>query len=243
MHGFACTHEDWHFQFEEFRKRREVLACDLRGHGATPGRAHECSIEHYGGDVAALLASLDIPKAVLVGHSMGCRVVLEANRLAPERVAGIVLIDGSRLGSGDPDAAEAAARAAIERVGYSAFAEDLFRQMFLRPSPQADAIVERALRTSAAFGADLWVRMARWSAVMHDAALDAVRAPLLAIQSTMLDAAMRRVAMREGETNPWLESLKDRGARVEIVPDTGHFTMLEAPERVNELIGAFVARL
>ena len=243
MHGFACTHEDWHFQIEEFRKRREVLACDLRGHGATPGRAHECSIEHYGGDVAALLASLEIPKAVLVGHSMGCRVVLEANRLAPERVAGIVLIDGSRLGSGDPDAAEAAARAAIERAGYAAFAEDLFRQMFLRPSPQADAIVERALRTSAAFGADLWVRMARWSAAMHDAALDAVRAPLLAIQSTMLDAGMRRVAMREGDTSPWLESLKERGARVEIVPDTGHFTMLEAPERVNRLIERFLAGL
>ena len=243
MHGFACNHEDWRHQVRAFSPLHETVACDLRGHGATPGRAHECSIEHYGGDVAALLASLEIPKAVLVGHSMGCRVVLEANRLAPERVAGIVLIDGSRLGSGDPDAAEAAARAAIERAGYAAFAEDLFRQMFLRPSPQADAIVERALRTSAAFGADLWVRMARWSAAMHDAALDAVRAPLLAIQSTMLDAGMRRVAMREGDTSPWLESLKERGARVEIVPDTGHFTMLEAPERVNELIGAFVERL
>jgi pimeloyl-ACP methyl ester carboxylesterase len=115
--------------------------------------------------------------------------------------------------------------------------------MFLRPSPQADAIVERALRTSAAFGAELWPRMARWSAAMQDAALDAVRAPLLAIQSTMLDATMRRVAMREGDTSPWLESLKARGARIEIVPDTGHFTMLEAPERVNAMIGAFLERL
>jgi pimeloyl-ACP methyl ester carboxylesterase len=243
VHGFACAHADWRFQIEEFRKKHDVVACDLRGHGSTPGRAEECSIEHYGGDVAALLAALELPRAVLVGHSMGCRVVLEANRLAPGRVAGIVLIDGSRLGSGDPAAAEAAARAAIERAGYAAFAEDLFRQMFLRPSPQADAIVERALRTSAAFGAALWPRMARWSAAMQDHALDAVRAPLLAIQSTMLDATMRRVAMREGDTSPWLKSLKARGARIEIVPDTGHFTMLEAPERVNAMIGAFLERL
>lgn len=174
---------------------------------------------------------------------MGCRVVLEANRLAPERVAGIVLVDGSRIGSGDPDAAEDAARAAIEKVGYAAFAEDLFRQMFLRPSPQADAAVERALRTSAGFGAELWPRMARWSASMLDPALDAVRAPLLAIQSTTLDAAMRRIPMRPGDTSPWLESLKSHGARVVIVPDTGHFTMLEAPEAVNASIGAFVREL
>jgi pimeloyl-ACP methyl ester carboxylesterase len=243
VHGFACAHADWRFQIEGLRQRHEVVACDLRGHGATPGRADECSIEHFGGDVAALLANLELSPAVLVGHSMGCRVVLEANRLAPERVAGIVLVDGSRIGSGVPDAAEAAARAAIARAGYAAFAEDLFRQMFLRPSPQADAIVERALRTSAGFGAELWVRMARWSAAMLDPALDAVRAPLLAIQSTMLDAAMRRVPMRPGDTSPWLESLRKRGGRVEIVPDTGHFTMLEAPDTVNALIGAFAREL
>ena len=70
---------------------------------------------------------------------MGTRVVLEANRLLfsshyPERVAGIVLIDGSRTASGDPDAAEADARAMIEKAGYAAFAESLFRQMFFTPS-------------------------------------------------------------------------------------------------------------
>ena len=243
MHGFACAHEDWHFQVEEFRKSREVVACDLRAHGATPGRAHECSIEHYGGDVAALIASLELGRAVLVGHSMGCRVVLEANRLAPERVAGIVLVDGSRFASGDPQAAESAARAAIDRTGYAAFAEDLFRQMFLWPSAQADAIVARAVRTSAAFGADLYPRMARWDAALLDAALAAVRAPLLAIQSTMRDATLRRVPMRAGDTSPYLELLKSSRAQVEIVPDTGHFTMLEAPEQVNRLIGSFLRAL
>lgn len=243
MHGFACNHEDWRHQVRAFSPSHETITCDLRGHGATPGRAHECSIEHYGGDVAALLASLEIPRAVLVGHSMGCRVVLEANRLAPERVAGIVLIDGSRFASGDPQAAEDAARGAIAKAGYPAFAEDLFRQMFFRGSPEADAIVERAVRSSAGFGADLYPRMARWDAAMLDAALAAVRSPLLAIQSTMRDAAMRRAPMKAGDTSPYLELLELQGARVEIVPDTGHFTMLEAPERVNEMIGAFVERL
>src|SRR3954469_4279522 len=125
VHGFCCSHEDWLLQIDEFKSRFEVVACDLRGHGLTPGRPHECSIEHYGGDVAALLSLLNLEKSVLIGHSMGCRVVLEAARLAPERVAGLVLIDGSRSGTGDPDAAEHAARALIEKSGYAAFAEML----------------------------------------------------------------------------------------------------------------------
>src|SRR5205823_3152873 len=77
VHGFACSHQDWRLQFTHFSPRHEVIACDLRGHGATPGRPQECSIEHYGGDVAALLTNIDFDRAILVGHSMGCRVVLE----------------------------------------------------------------------------------------------------------------------------------------------------------------------
>src|SRR5919108_3101864 len=114
VHGFACTHEDWKPQLDFFQRTNEVIACDLRGHGKTPGRPHECSIEHYGGDVAALVNNLELARVVLVGHSMGCRVVLEASRLIAEKVAGIVLVDGSRNATSDPEGAEAAARATID---------------------------------------------------------------------------------------------------------------------------------
>ena len=236
VHGFACSHEDWRHQLEFFSKTHEVAACDLRGHGATPGRPHECSIEHYGGDVAALIHHLDLKNCILVGHSMGCRVVLEANRLTPERVGGIVLVDGSRNATGDADAAEAAARATIEKLGYAAFAETLFRQMFFTPSAQADAIVERAVKASAAIGPHLWPRVTRWDAGQMDAAFDAVRAPLLAIQSTTRDASLKRRMLAPGDTTPWLDYVKSKGGRVAIVPHTGHFTQLEAPEMVNRLV-------
>ena len=110
VHGFCCSHEDWFLQIQELKSRFEVVACDLRGHGQTPARPHELSIENFGGDVAALLSVLGLEKSILVGHSMGCRVVLEAARVAPESVAGLVLIDGSQQGSGDPAAAEKNAR-------------------------------------------------------------------------------------------------------------------------------------
>ena len=243
MHGFACSHEDWIFQLEKFRKTNETVACDLRGHGATPGRPEECSIEHYGGDVAALLSNLDLPKSILIGHSMGCRVVLEAARLDPDRVAGVVLIDGSRNANGDPDAAERAARAAVDKAGYPAFAESLFRQMFFKPSAAADAIVARALRSSASFGADLWPRVTRWDASTMDAALAAVEAPVLVIQSTTRSADMKRAPLKPGETSPYLDMLRERlpRAKIEIVP-AAHFTQIEAPETVNRLIGAFVQK-
>lgn len=241
VHGFACSHDDWKSQLEHFQKSHEVVACDLRGHGQTPGRPHECSIVHYGGDVAALVNHLELSGAILVGHSMGCRVVLEANRLVPERIGGIVLVDGSRLGSGDPDAAQAAATAAIEDAGYRVFAENLFRQMFFKPSAEADAIVERALRQSADFGPLLWPNMARWDAAELDAALAAVRAPLLAIQSTTRNAQLVRSPLKAGDTSPWLELLRSKGAKVAIIPGAGHFTQIEAPGEVNRLIEDFVA--
>ena len=240
VHGFACTHEDWHAQLTHFQRTHEVVACDLRGHGRTPGRPADCSIEHYGGDVAALVNNLELARSVLIGHSMGCRVVLEAARLIPDKVAGIVLVDGSRNATRDPEGAEAAARATIDKLGYAPFAQMLFRQMFFRPSAEADAIVTRALKSSAEFGPALWPRITRWDAGQMDAAFDSLRAPVLAIQSTTRNAELKRAPLKPGDTSPWIDYLRSRRARVEIVPDTGHFTQLEAPETVNRLIDDFL---
>jgi pimeloyl-ACP methyl ester carboxylesterase len=220
-----------------------VIACDLRGHGTTPGRPQECSIEHFGGDVAALANNLELKSYILIGHSMGCRVVLEANRIASERVAGIVLIDGSRFATGDPAAAEASARAAIEQVGFKAWAEDLFRQMFLEQTPATERLVQRAVRQGEQIGAALWPRSARWDAGTLEPALAAARAPVLVIQTTTRDPQTgKRGPMKAGQTSPWLDLLKERlnDVRIEVLPGLGHFPQLEAPERVNALLKKFV---
>jgi pimeloyl-ACP methyl ester carboxylesterase len=160
----------------------------------------------------------------------------------PERTGGIVLIDGSRSGTGDPDAAERAAHAAIEKTGYPAFAENLFRQMFFTPSPEADAIVARALRQSREFGPRLWPSMARWDAAQMDAALDAVRTPLLAIQSTTRDAHLRRSPLKAGQSTPYLDLIRSKvpGARIEVLAGVGHFAQIETADDVNRLIADFL---
>jgi pimeloyl-ACP methyl ester carboxylesterase len=244
VHGFLCSHEDWRHQIQFFSKTHEVVACDLRAHGQTPGQPQDVSIEHFGGDVAALVTNLDFPKVFLIGHSMGCRVVLEANRLMPERIGGIVLIDGSRFGSGDPAAAEAAARASIEQAGYKAWAEELFRQMFLQSTPATERLVQRAVRQSAEIGSALWPRSSRWDAGTLEPALAAVRAPVLVIQTTTRDPATgKRAPMRAGQSSSYLDLLRERirDLRIEILPGLGHFPQLEAPARVNELIADFAA--
>src|SRR5258705_8336921 len=102
VHGFACAHTDWRHQIDYLSKSNAVFSPDLRGHGATPGTPDDVSIENFGADIAKLLAEKNVRDAVLVGHSMGCRVVLQAALDAPDRVGALVLIDGSWLGPSHP---------------------------------------------------------------------------------------------------------------------------------------------
>lgn len=244
VHGFACAHEDWRAQTDHFSKTNRVVACDLRGHGRTPGTPSEASIERYGADVADLLRSLEAP-AVLVGHSMGCRVVLEANRLAADKVAAIGLVDGSRMGVGNPQQVGEAMRAAIEFTGFTAFADALFTQMFLDPAaPHAKNIIARAKRLPADVGTALFPSSARWDAANLESALAAVRCPMLAIQATTMSPERKRSPMRAGETSPYLDLLRAhvRNIHIEVLPGMGHFPQVEAPEKVNALLATLAAK-
>ena len=73
-------------------------------------------------------------------------------------------------------------------------------------------------------------------------ALASVRVPLLAIQSTHLNAERKRVRLERGQSSPWLDLVRRRvpTARIEIVPDAWHFTMIDAPEACNRLLAQFI---
>jgi pimeloyl-ACP methyl ester carboxylesterase len=245
VHGFACDHHDWQSQVDFFRPRQCVVTCDLRSHGASSGDPAHCDIETYGADVSGMLYTLDLRPAILIGHSLGCRVVLQAYLDAPQRVAGLVLVDGSRVGSGDPQTAEQALRQHIQTVGYTTMMQEFFAGMFLAGSdpPLKERIVSRALALPEAIGAALFARLARWDAQYLDTALPQVAVPLLVIQSTYLTPERIRIPLQPGANTPWFELVRRHvpAARIEIVSGAGHFTMLEKPQAVNQLLAAFVA--
>jgi pimeloyl-ACP methyl ester carboxylesterase len=87
--------------------------------------------------------------------------------------------------------------------------------------------------------------MVEWDAVRMEPALAAVGVPLMAIQSTYLNPERRRVRLRPGQSSPWLDLVRSRvtQARIEIVPDAGHFTMLDQPGTVDRLLADFIGRL
>jgi pimeloyl-ACP methyl ester carboxylesterase len=73
-------------------------------------------------------------------------------------------------------------------------------------------------------------------------ALRRLKVPVLAIQSTTVDADLKRVPITPGVETPWMKAIRENvpGARIVPIEGVGHFTMLEAPERVNELLSRFL---
>jgi pimeloyl-ACP methyl ester carboxylesterase len=96
IHGAGGSRLDWPAELRRMTAAR-LIAVDLAGHGrsAAPVRA---TINAHAADLVALLDALDLPSAVLAGHSMGGAIALQTALDAPGRVAGLVLIStGARL--------------------------------------------------------------------------------------------------------------------------------------------------
>lgn len=243
VHGFACDSTDWRAQVSRFEDRTTVITCDLPGHGESPAVPGGQTIEAYGAEVVRALADRALPPAILIGHSMGCRVVLEAARLNPDAVAGLVLIDGSRIGEGDPGAAEKSMADELVGDGYSRFVRAFFESMFVASSdPElVRSISERARHLSPAVGRPLMADVARWDAGDCVRALAAVRVPLLAIQSTTMDTARRRVSLEPGMDSPWLDLIR-RNVPTAIAAElrgAGHFPHIERADEIDALIADF----
>jgi pimeloyl-ACP methyl ester carboxylesterase len=247
VHGFACAHQDWRSQVSHFAPSHPVVSLDQRGHGQSVGFGSGFDIGTFAGDLIALVARLALPPVVLVGHSLGCRVVLECARVAHASVAGLVLIDGSRFAASNGERARRDMRRAIEESGYQAFFERIFRQMFTATSDvqTRDAIIARALGLPRVVGLELMPQMVAWDGEFADRALTSAKMPVTVLQSTYLDESRNRVSLKMGETSPWLELVKERvpHGKIVIVPDVGHFTMIEAADVVNRHLEALLEKI
>lgn len=121
-HGFFMDHEMFAPQVAALGDTYRIVTWDERGHGDTQGAGEPFTYWDSARDCLGLLDHLGIDRAVLGGMSQGGYLSLRAALLAPERVAGLVLID-TQAGVDDANA----------RAGY----EELFRR-WLEEGPSDD---------------------------------------------------------------------------------------------------------
>jgi pimeloyl-ACP methyl ester carboxylesterase len=93
VHGWMCDRTYWDAQVPAFRDVYGVVTVDLPGHGSSGTNRVAWSLEAFGEDVKTVVDHLGLASVVVVGHSMGGPVALEAARLMPERVVGVIGID------------------------------------------------------------------------------------------------------------------------------------------------------
>jgi 3-oxoadipate enol-lactonase len=96
--SLGSTHRMWDAQLAELERSFRVVRYDTRGHGASPVPAGPYSIDDLADDLIALLDRLDVPRAHLVGLSLGGMTAMRVASRNPERVQRLaVLCTGAQL--------------------------------------------------------------------------------------------------------------------------------------------------
>lgn len=92
IHGAQNDHSVWCLQTRYFAHHGyNVLAVDLPGHGRSKGHACE-SVGAMAAWVLALMDAVGVDKALMIGHSMGSLIALEASHMAPQRVSQLAML-------------------------------------------------------------------------------------------------------------------------------------------------------
>ncbi|XP_015596542.1 protein ABHD11 [Cephus cinctus] len=100
MHGLFGSKNNWNSLAKAIHQKTncKVIAIDGRNHGDSP-HSPEVSYAAMAEDVVHLLKDLEIPKAVLVGHSMGGGTMMYTALNNPELVEKLVVVDFSPVGT------------------------------------------------------------------------------------------------------------------------------------------------
>lgn len=193
-----------------------VLRHDRRGDGdSDPGEAATHTFATYAADALAVLDAVDCSTATVCGMAFGARVALHMARDAPERVTRLVLFDAT----GAAPAPEA------ERRAGSQEAARLRAQAGLPAFAVNRAWFHRRDLAGAGLGRHAFTDLPDWTP-----RLDRIRAPTL-------------VAC--GEQDPNLAGARRLareipGASFELMPMTGHASILDRPDLVLSLLQGFL---
>jgi 3-oxoadipate enol-lactonase len=233
IHGYPLDHSIWEPLAALLEGDFDLIMPDLRGFGASQMHDPSGSIDAYGSDVAALLRQLQVPAAIVAGHSMGGYVALAMARRYPSVVTGLGLVS-SQVRADTPERREG------RRASAAKVMDEGVRPVAIAMSAQLTA--DRQIQAS-----------------MHDLILRqkprALASALLAMAGRLdsrepLGKLKIPVVAIHGEDDQLIPV--DRGREVKellpsaglvTVPAAGHLPMLEHPEVVANALRLFLRRL
>lgn len=223
IHGWMCDQTFWSAQVDEFSSTNTVVTIDLPGHGLSGMEREGWPLMAYGADVQTVVEELDLTEVLVIGHSMGGSTALEAARLMPERVIGVIAVDSLHDAEAryDPKQMEAIF-AAYERdfVGTcDQFVGSMFREG--TDPALADRIVTEMCDTPPEISIALLRQFVDYE---MGPALAAVKVPV------------RYINAPSYPTNPDVNMKYQPDFSGVIVEDVGHFLMMERPEVFNALL-------
>jgi pimeloyl-ACP methyl ester carboxylesterase len=223
VHGWSCDRSYWSAQNALLSRNYRVVTLDLAGHGESGLSRSTWTIAGFGSDVAAVVSDLGTDSLVLIGHSMGGDVILEAARQLPGRVRGMIWVDTYTQLSEFPSVEQVRSRMAPFRANFVKETRAFVRRMF---SSSADpSLVERV-------AADM-------SAAPPEIALAAMESAWTF--GTLVPGILRELGVPLVAINPEvpptdMDSMRRNRVEVVLMSGVGHFLMMEDPTHFNECL-------
>ena len=215
-----------------------VVAFDNRGFGASDKPAHGYSNAELARLVVALMDSLRLPDAVLVGHSMGGAIAAEVAIANPQRVRGLVLIDAAGLGVRSPVLLRLATWPVVEPLVSGLRSRwvtaRVLKSTYADPGKVQPADVDQYYAPVAEpdFGRAL-------RSVLREFRFDALGGRLSGVDTPALAVWGDRDRWIPPSIGMALAAQLPRVAFV-LVPRAGHAAQEEAPDEVNRLVLKFL---
>jgi 3-oxoadipate enol-lactonase len=234
LHGLASSMGLWASLDQGQFSDMQIISYDLRGHGASEKPVGAHTLAKHTADLKGLLSALNIQRAVVAGHSLGGIVAMELAASSPDMVAGLALLDTA---ASFPQEIrnlffELASSASFN--GMAAIADKLlqlsFTPHFMEANPKIIATIRKGMLASDAASIAAAARMVAKVDVRQR--LSAIHCPTIVI-----------VGEQDQLTPPKLsEELAAgiAGARLHVLPDSGHATPVEQPAAVTTLLAELV---
>jgi pimeloyl-ACP methyl ester carboxylesterase len=232
VHAWMCDQTYWAAQAALFSETHTVVTIDLAGHGESGMERDGWPLMAFGADVEAVVEALDLDPVILIGHSMGGPVVLEAARLMPDRVIGVIGADTLQDADHKYDPEEVAPFLAAFESDFVGTCRGFVVSMF--PEGADPALVEHVATNMSAgppeIGSALMRAFIDYDAAAAFAAVPAA-IPIRCINSTM------------NATNIEANRAYHEDFDVITMDGVGHFLMMERVEEFNAHLAQVVAAI